>query len=628
MSGQPAFRLTRNGRPVAEVDLGPGERAVDEANTAIIEDVQLCGFEVAGRESDQEYRVRVGDRDSGAAGKRGPVGIGGSGRGESAVWDDARYFDGARGTVEVRLESRSALREAPWEERVRLPVHVRSHKLSEDRYRTMTEQLRRLATGLLFDLVSPMLRSLTMGEGRGGVSSRSGQEELRLLETLWAVIARALLEVERDPVTRLTRVVEPRLSWGGERLGARALGRLAAAGIDPRRAGTPRPLTVLHDRLDEVTDTPEHRAIAGMLHFLQGRVDGCARDILGHRKAILADRGFRDRLAGADASLFETEDRPRMAKLGNALDRAERLARAIREARAMPLFRGLVPTLRFDSTPVFEHIRHYRAIRDQFLRYLRSSCMILEAGTQERMKSTHRLYEQWVFFQLAAALRAAGLHCTSQEGLFQRAHRFRYTLDVDRGARLTFLAPDRRAVVLRYEPWVLPLDLARHRRESLYRGRSGEQPWSPDVLIEFLDATESGRAHGTVSYAVVVDAKYTTRLTDHHWAGVLKYQDIRATHNRRQAVKQVWLAYLAQGESTAFEDGDLTWPDDLALLGPDESARGRLVLIPPARLPDSEEDDDSPGWIPAPERNAREFIEHLLRFRGIAGQAAEAGPTD
>ena len=83
----------------------------------------------------------------------------------------------------------------------------------------MTEQLRRLATGLLFDLVSPMLRSLTMGEGRGGVSSRSGQEELRLLETLWAVISRALLEVERDPVTRLTRVVEPRLSWGGERLG-------------------------------------------------------------------------------------------------------------------------------------------------------------------------------------------------------------------------------------------------------------------------------------------------------------------------------------------------------------------------------------------------------------------------
>ena len=79
-----------------------------------------------------------------------------------------------------------------------------------------------------------------------------------------------------------------------------------------------------------------------------------------------------------------------------------------------------------------------------------------------------------------------------------------------------------------------------------------------------------------------------------------KYRDIRATHSRRQAVKQVWLAYLAEREPTAFEDSDLTWPDDLALLGPDESARGRLVLIPPPRLPDGEEDDDSPGWIPAP----------------------------
>lgn len=616
MNARAAFRLTRNGRPVAEVALGPGESSLDEAHAPIVEDVQLCGFEVAAREPDVEYRVLVGDRESDAAGKRRPAGIAGAGRGDSAVWDDDRYFDGARGSVGVRLESRAAADDAPWKARARLPVYVRSHKLSEDRFRTMTEQLRRLATGLLFDLVSPMLRSLTMGESQGGVSSRSGHEELRLLETLWAVVSRALPEIERDPMTRLTRVVEPRLSWGGERLGARALGRLAATGVDPRRPGIPRPLTVLHDRLNEVTDTHEHRAIAGMLDFLQGRVNGCTRDILGHRQAILDDRGFRDRIDGPETSLFEVEDRPRLARLDRARERAGRLAHAIREARAMPLFRGLAPTLQFDTTPVFEHVRPYRAIRDHFLRYLRSSCMILEAGTQERMKSTHRLYEQWVFFQLASALRAAGLRCTSEEGIFHRSHRFRYTLDIDRGVRLTFLAPDGRAVVLRYEPWIFHLEPARQRRESLYRGRGGEQPWSPDVLIEFLEAPESGRAQGTLAYAVVVDAKYTSRLNDHHWSAVLKYQDIRALHNRRPTVKQVWLAYLATGEATAFEDSDLTWPDDLAGLGPDEMVRGRLVLVPPSEPPPDDE-DDTPGWIPDPERSAREFIDSLLHFRGI-----------
>ena len=71
MNGRSVFRLTRNGRPVAEVGLGPGESSLDDAHAAIIEDVQLCGFEVAGRESDQEYRVLVGDRDSARPGSGG-----------------------------------------------------------------------------------------------------------------------------------------------------------------------------------------------------------------------------------------------------------------------------------------------------------------------------------------------------------------------------------------------------------------------------------------------------------------------------------------------------------------------------------------------------------------------------
>jgi hypothetical protein len=616
MNGLVAFRLTRNGRPIgAAVELGSAEQVGQEAGSPVIEDIQPCGFEVVGREPDVEYRVWVGDRGPIGSGDAGPGQVAGVGRGTTVVWDDARHLDGARGLVWVRLASRTG-GDDPWKWRARMPVYVRSTKLSEDRHRSMTTQVRRLASGLLFDLVSPMLRSLGTTDGRGGVSHRSGQEELRLLERLWAVVSPALLEIERNPVTRLTRIFETRLSWGGERLGPGALARLVAAGTDPRHPSTPRPLSVLQDRLHEVVDTPEHRAIAGLLRFLQERVSDCARDILSHRRAIEDDRTLRERIGEEAASLFETEDRPRTIKLGNALDRAERLASSIRQARALPLFSGLAANVQFPSTPVFEHVRPYRTIRDQFLRYSRASLLIIEEGADERIKTTHRLYEQWIFFQIAAAFHAAGLTCISQEGLFHRSHRFRYTLDVDRGARLTFLAKDQRAVVLRFEPWILPADLARQRRESIYRGRSGESAWSPDVLIEFLDGPEAGRSSGTVGYAVVLDAKYTARLQEHHWSDVLKYMDIKSTHNRRQVVKQVWLAYLDEDEPIAFEDTDLTWPDDLTGLSPDDSARGRLGLLPQVELPE-DEGDGLAGWIPAPEAVAREFVEHLLRSRGI-----------
>jgi PD-(D/E)XK nuclease superfamily/Domain of unknown function (DUF2357) len=622
MSDLSVLRLTRNGRAIAEATLGSPERpcdlwvGADEPVAPFVEDVQLCGFEVGGREPDTEYRVWIGDFGSVVSGGAGAARASGVGRGSDIVWDDGRFFDGARGRVCVGLASRPVGEATAWEWRARLPVYVRSSKLSEDRYQSMTAQVRRLASGLLFDLISPMLRSLATKFGTGGVSHRSGLEELRLLERLWQAVSTPLLEIEHDPATRLARAPEPRLSWRGERLGARALARLAADGVDPRHPATTLPLGVINDRLCESNNTPEHCAIAGLLQFAQKRVAGCARDVLSHRHAIEADRGLRDRSGNEGPSLYQVEDRPRIAVLDEALDRADRLGSAIRQARALKVLRGLVPTLQLPSTPVFEHIRPYREIRDQFCRYLRSSLLMLESGAQERVKSTHRLYEQWVFFQIASALRNAGLNCISQEGLFHRSHRYRYTLDVDRGARLSFLARDGRAVVLRYEPWVLPADTARQRRESVYRGRGGETAWSPDVLIEFLDGPAAGPSAGVVDYAVVVDAKYTANLQDHHWSDVVKYQDIRATHNRRQVVKQVWLAYLDPGEAIGFEDTDLSWPDGLDVIAPGEFALGRLGLLPPTELHGGDEEGPR-GWIPSPEAVALEFVQHLLKSRGI-----------
>jgi hypothetical protein len=612
MTGGPTFCLTRNGVPVATLALGAAE--VSGSEPAAVNELQPCGFLVEGREPDTEYRVWVGDRDpepgEGALGPR-PVGVA---RGTAVVWDEAAHFNGARGRVWVRLGSRRVGSGQAWAPRAQLPVYVLATKLSEERYNVMVAQLRALAAGLVFDLYSKMFRSLQFAES-AGVSSRSSQMELRLLEHLWASLAPALQEVAADPVTQIsvTRMVRP--AWGGERLGQRTVARLAAAGLDPRRPGAPRPFPAYAERFTETPQTLEHSILLGLLHFLEQRAAECARGVLNHVEGIEADRPLRQRGPAGVKSLYEMEDLPRLRRLRGSLAQAERLRRRIRAAQGAGPWRRLQPSFRFPTTPVFEHVRPYRLIRDEVRRYLRSNLLVVDDGLEERVKSTSRLYEQWVFFQLAAAFRRAGLVCQGNEGVLRRSHRFRFDLDMDRGARLLFLAADGRAVGLRFEPWVSPLHAAAERGDDYCHGMPGEAAWSPDVLIELLDGPGPGAG---VQYAVVVDAKYTSRIREHHWADTTKYLHIRTTRGRRQVVKQLWLAWPDERAGIVPRDAAVEWTANGPDCPQDETVMGFFGAAPPARLPDDTGDDD--GWISTPVATVTAFVNGLLTYLGVPRQ--------
>jgi hypothetical protein len=610
MTRGPTFSLTRNGVPIATLALEAAE--VRGAEPAAVNELQPCAFLVEGREAETEYRVWVGDRDpepaEGATAPR-PIGVP---RGSAIIWDDAPHFDGARGRVWVRLASRPAGTRQAWSPRAQLPVYVLATKLSEERYNVMVAQLRALAAGLVFDLYSKMFRSLQFAESAGAVSSRSSQMELRLLERLWALLAPALQEVAADPVTQIavTRGVRP--SWGGERLGQRTVARLAAAGLDPRRPGAPRPFPAYAERFTETPQTLEHSILLGLLTFLERRAAECARGVRTHVEGIEADRPLRQR-GPAGQSLYETEDLPRLQRLRASLAEADRLRGRIRAAQTAGPWRGLQPHFRFPTTPVFEHVRPYRLIRDEVRRYLRSNLLVVDDGLEERIKSTSRLYEQWVFFQLAAAFRRAGLRCQTREGVLRRSHRYRFTLDLERGARLLFLAADGRAVGLRFEPWVSPLHAAGGRGDDYCHGMPGEAAWSPDVLIEVLDGPGPG---ATVQYAIVVDAKYSGRIREHHWADTAKYLQIRAARTRRQVVKQLWLAWPDERAGIVPRDAAVQW----TAAGPDcprdETVQGILGAAPPSRLP--EDTGEEEGWISTPVATVTTFVNGLLAYLGIA----------
>jgi hypothetical protein len=603
------FRLTRSAGVLASLPLG--ESAVTASDAAAIHELQPCGFQVEGREPDCEYRLWIGDADPeaapGAGGPR-PVGVP---YGSAVFWDEAAHFSGARGRVWVRLGSRPAGSDQEWTTRALLPVQVVATKLSEARYQVMVAQLRALAAGLVLDLVSKMFRSLGLAAAEHGISTRSSQLELRLLERLWAELARPLQEIVGNPALQISRAAELRPAWGGERLGATAVARLASQGVDPRRRAVARPFAAYQERFVESPRTAEHRIILGMLRFLEHRVGECRQDVRRHIQAIIQERPARQIGPAHEPSLYELEDAPRLESLRQARARAERLGRRILLAQHSGPWRGLTPLFRFPHTPVFEHVAPYHRLRHEFRRYLHSSLVMLDDGFEERLKSTSRLYERWVFFQLAAALRAAGLRCVQREGLFHRARRFRFTLDLDRGAGLTFLAADGRRLRLRFEPWVWPRAEAEARGEALYRGTRGEAAWSPDVTIELLAGAEE------VEYAAVVDAKYAGRVQEHHWQDTAKYLEIRATRTRRQVVKQLWLAYPGN-TGIVPRDEDVAWGPEGPDCPRDEVVRGALGLAPPERLTEPAEEA---GWLRDPVDTAVRFITGLLAYLDIPHQA-------
>lgn len=341
----------------------------------------------------------------------------------------------------------------------------------------------------------------------------------------------------------------------------------------------------------------------------------CVDSIRRHIGAIEAEREFRDRSLGTGPTLYESVDRPRIDRLRAAADKAARLEEDLSRAERLPVVVGLRPVFQLPETPVFDNVRPYHEFQVQMKRYLRSSLLFLDEGFEERIKSTSRLFEQWVFLQICTAFRAAGLGCEDFRGLMRAVSRQRFTLDLMRDTRLTFYVEDTVAIRVRYEPWILPVASARERRESVYRGHSGDTPWSPDILIEVLRGDREQRAEPpAVEYAVVIDAKYSKRIEERHWGRTEKYLQIRATQTGRQVVKQVWLAYPGP-DGVECRDAAVTWtargPDCLR----DETIQGTLGLLPPTVAVADGTHDDGTVLTLAP--TAVAFVNGLLAYLGL-----------
>ncbi len=591
------FALTRNGNPVARADLGREADAPDAAPVTISE-LQPIGFAIERRPPEMEYEVAIGDVPLGAGTPFGP----------NVYWADEPYLESTRGRVSVSLLGRAAGSGAEWRDCARLDVTVVPTKLSEERCAALEDDIRRVSAGLIFDLVSKMLRGVRYARGLQGIESRSSHVELRGLRDVWRELSGLIERIDADPHLHVGRRVRPRPCTGADVLDPDAAAWLAARGFDPRSRNARWPVTVPTRVLTKTSDTVEHRLMLGFLRLLLAQVGECVEAARRDVDRIEEDREWRHVAIGAGPTLYEEVDLPKIERLREAVRQGGELAAQIRRAIRLPLFGGLAPQGGEPDTPVFTHVEPYYRFARAMRGYLASKLVVLETGADERLKETSRLYEHWVFLRLGAAFRAAGLRGDDVEGVVRRLSRHRFVLDLDDDMVVTFRVDQRRRVRVRYEPWILSADAARRRGDLLCRGAGAGPAWRPDVLIEFIDGSD-------VDYAVVVDSKYSRRIQDHHWARVEKYTRIRTVAGLRQVVRQVWLAHPGDPAGIRCRDPFVRWTDAGPDRPRDEFVMGEIGLRPAPG--GAEAESAGADGEAAPSRVARGFAAGLLRYTGF-----------
>jgi hypothetical protein len=608
--------MTRNGKSFCELALG--ENASPSVDLLDVTETQEYGFEIHNRELDTEYLIRIGDIDAsicGEGGRNAP-----RNRGTNVEWVDARYFESAYGVVIVRILS-STVDSGNWIDRGTLQVRVRSSKLTADRYEAMFDQLRLLAANIVFDLASKTMRSIAIEKAAPTFFIRTSLLELRVIEELWPKLASCIHLMDSQPARSIRREYVMRRCLGSEYLDARALATLARSGVNPRETGLPDFRTTI-GILKESTDQPENRMVKGFLQFLFGRIRECQIVINQQIDSLKQHSKWRCQNSLGEPSLFEIEDKPKIDRLTRYYESSFLTSLQIQNALSLPFLTHVESRLEIVTTPVSRNVVAYRAFVHSMLQYLSTGILILDHAQEDRIKPTHRLYEQWVFLQVVSAIQQLGLKCIEQDGLLSKSRAFRFTLDFDRGARVVFNAGSRKYLSIRYEPWILPKEYALNSRETVFRSGNDQMAWSPDILIELIPNDEDAGPLPNCSYAIVIDAKYTAKISDHHWDSIGKYHQIRSTSTGRQIGRQLWIAYPGHPhEDDVFpitmRDSGVHWNHFGPDCPPDENVEGSILLRPARSISYS---DETRAWVGQPEPAALELVDGLLTYLGIQHQ--------
>ena len=572
--------MARNGKPIVDWDLALPHAlsSAGERPSAVVEETQHVGFVLAPSDPDWDYKIRIGDRAiAEEAGDESGNGSLTRRFGNMLRWFDAMHFESARGCTNLYLEARPAP-DSPWELIATLPTYVLPTKLGEERYDAMVHDLRELCGGLLLDLLGTSRQKSHALPLSRGVSYRSKEEELRVVNLTWRRLQPLLERIAKSPNTDVVRTRTRVSYWGSRDLTHTDIRQLASRGIDPREHGLPRPLRLMQAALRETTDIPEHHIIAGFVRLLQKRLIEVTKAIGQHRAAIQGEKRYRGIQIEGHPSLFSLVDVPRLRQLASADRQAKGLFEdMVRLMKSSPL-RDCTPKTKRPSRHLFTQGMVYRSVRDIMDRYMGTAQFWTGDGDgAATTKLSSRMYEQWVLMGLVEAFREQGLELAPWEEALSTSVRERFTIDFERGLEFRAALTPRKCLRIRYEPWILPREDARATGETLCHGAPSRVPWCPDVVVECL-VKRGGREEAL--YGVAIDCKYSMSVVEHHWHATRKYTQIRATGSNKQVVRQLWIAYPGEEAEIQMVDPGIRFEEDGPTCLVTETVEGILPCMP------------------------------------------------
>lgn len=469
-------------------------------------------------------------------------------------WSTSSCLDGASGITPISLRNAQS-----GEVLARIYAWVKPSKLSEIAYDNMFDDMRRISVELLLDLVSKSRVALSRGLSlrHSNVQPLTARIELSQIRHFWRSFSLILVEILEEPKVEFRMGIAIRRLKPGERLHGDVLRHFSKQGLKAHEALRSGKLLDLPTAVPS-RDTRENRVIVAFIDLLRCRAK---RSLVLARK----ERDMRLALLHAHGShelnhFMRRREEPKITKLQEVVEVSEALLLEMQKVIrcfAVPVMH-IVPRDFFESfeCPVFRCDPQYSRAARMMRGFLNNTAILVEQKDSDGAKSIETIYEQWVFFQISTALQAAGLSCISHNSIFEPIARDRFSVDLDRNAAISFEAPDKRIVRLRYEPTIFPLDTARG-IDSLYRGHS-TSPWTPDIVLEILKPSDSSRDYRLV-YAAVIDAKYTTeRHTRSRLQTIEKYLEIRSVDTDVQIARQVWIAAPIPA-SLQPRDETVTW---------------------------------------------------------------------
>lgn len=512
-----------------------------------VQETTRIGFEVDDHDERVTYQITIGDI---------PIAEPPQERRSRLEWQASPCLDGASGVTPISLRDA-----ATGDVLARTLALVEPSKLSEVAYDAMFEDMRRISVELLLDLISKSRLALAQlpSSGDAGVKPLTARLELSQIRRFWKRFSPVIADILEDPHTELRPIQTTRQLRPGERLTPDVLRRFAQRGLSAREAVRSGGLVELATTV-QVRNTRENRVLVAFMDLLRRRVERSLRRARSEREMRLAQKRSYGSADAALARFIQLREDPKIARLQEIVDACEGTMTEIH--RAMQSF--AVPVTRmcrqdflasFNGPFFRSHPKYARAAR-LMLAFLNNTAIVVEQGDAEGAKSIETIFEQWVFFQVSAALQAAGLSCISHNSIFEPIARDRFSVDLDRNAAIDFEAPDKRIVRLRYEPTILPREAAQG-MDSLYRGNSAS-PWTPDIVLQILAPSADLRDY-RLAYAAVIDAKYTT--AGNVWdrlEKIEKYREIRSVDTDGQIARQVWVVAPISA-SLQPRDGAVTW---------------------------------------------------------------------